>query len=430
MKTLILSIGAGNRDDLEKSLFAPVLKSIGDGGFERVILVPSQTTLDRAVTIRDRVPGLHVDIVPLPKEEMENDADACFGHFDGVFLDLLTEGVPAREITVDFTRGTKAMSVAIAMAAVGRGVNILRYIEGERDNHGSVIPGTEVIRNVNPELARTRRDLDVSLRLLNHFQFQAVETMFRVDDPKWLDVLYPRGLQPEVLWIHWLARFWGAWDRFDYAAAVRILETQPPEPLPVAFRQFLPGPDRGAFLRRMAKPLPGAPGDRAAPARDLAADVLRNARRRYIAGAYEDAFVRAYRVLEMYGQIRLFTRGLDSENLDASAIQGWIDEELKAGRPVPVRRRRAQLPRGRVIGLLKYMKVAVHPLVAKRKSPLAAELEARNDSLLIHGYAAQTARRDARDLGKILTQLERVFVQEDAGNQSRLELASFPFPSV
>ena len=56
---------------------------------------------------------------------------------------VLVNGVRSDYVVADFTRGTKAMSAALVLAAVGA-VPLLRYVHGsERDERGAVLPGDE-----------------------------------------------------------------------------------------------------------------------------------------------------------------------------------------------------------------------------------------------------------------------------------------------
>ena len=113
-------------------------------------------------------------IVPLPEKGQENDVDQCFAHFDRVIADLRAEGYESHQIIADFTRGTKAMSAALALAGVRHDLPELRYIEGEREGSGTVKAGSEVIRRGRPIIVTGRRRLDDAHTLLRHGDFAGV----------------------------------------------------------------------------------------------------------------------------------------------------------------------------------------------------------------------------------------------------------------
>jgi hypothetical protein len=166
-RSLLLTVGTGNIEDLEASLFVPLRISIERGEWERIVLLPSLVTADNADVLRERLAGLPIAIEPLPKPGVEDDADQCFEHFDRVIEGLLADGFAAEEIVVDFTRGTKAMSAALVLAAVRHGIPRLRYIaSASRDARGLVIPGTEELRETSTARATARRIIDLARGLM------------------------------------------------------------------------------------------------------------------------------------------------------------------------------------------------------------------------------------------------------------------------
>jgi hypothetical protein len=111
----------------------------------------------------------------LPQAGVEDDADACFAHFDSVLAALRNQGMPAESLLVDFTRGTKAMSAALVLAAIRHDLPQLRYISGgKRDERGMVVPGTEIVAEVHTTIAMARKRLDDACRFLQHGNFAAV----------------------------------------------------------------------------------------------------------------------------------------------------------------------------------------------------------------------------------------------------------------
>ena len=101
--------------------------------------------------------GFEIWIEALPGPGMENDADACFSHFDGVLDGLRRQGYTSDRIVADFTRGTKAMSAALVLAAVRHELSVLRYIQGERDGQGLVLAGREKVESFPIQRITMRR---------------------------------------------------------------------------------------------------------------------------------------------------------------------------------------------------------------------------------------------------------------------------------
>ncbi len=156
-QVLVLTVGTGNREQLENTLFTPLRKSIQKGNWSLVVLLPSQETALLAKQLVSQIAEVTFSVRELPKPGDENDPDACFAHFDRVFRELRTCGAT---ITADFTRGTKAMSAALVLAAFRREIPHLRYVTGPRDTRGVVIAGEEEIRSLGISAASARKRLD------------------------------------------------------------------------------------------------------------------------------------------------------------------------------------------------------------------------------------------------------------------------------
>ena len=138
-KTLVLTVGTGDPKNLEESLYAPLQKSIDTGGWTHVVFFPSQGTKRNARELCKRYAGSDIKFktYPLPEANMEDDADACFAFFNKKLRTVLkaSDG-GASHVLIDFTRGTKAMSVALVLAAVAHDVPRFRYISGGRGGPG------------------------------------------------------------------------------------------------------------------------------------------------------------------------------------------------------------------------------------------------------------------------------------------------------
>ncbi len=405
-RVLVLTVGTGSRDDLEGTLIQPILKSVVRGDWTEVVLLPSQVTEAFAASIRQRLSDqpFRVRIKPLPESGAENDADRCFGHFDAVIGDLQARRLPAGSIAADFTRGTKAMSAALVLAAVGRGIPRLRYIGGGRDRRGMVRPGQEEVRELGTTYATGRRLLEEASGLLRHGDFAAVcQLLPDPDASNTLGVLrIPPMLAGESAALRRRAAFLAAWDRLDYGKAVQSSAELGAEDR-----------ERVTWVRRLADRPKRA--DHAATARWLravACDLLQNGRRRIADGHFEDALVRAYRTRELLVQFLLFDRDVDTASLDpdlpelqrlqkklckkkSKLLERGPDGRLKAARMNAVR-------------LLKQFDRPLGTAVLDfDQTPSGRILEGRNLSILIHGFSMK-APTDSIELSQLYDDLQRL----------------------
>ena len=421
-RALVLTVGMGNPKDLEGSLYAPLQKSIDMGKWTRVALFPSQDTKRHARELIRRYAECPIQFkaYPLPKAGMEDNADACFAFFNKKLRSLLKD-VDSTNVMVDFTRGTKAMSAALVLAAAAHDVPRFRYVSGDRGGpSGTVTAGTEYVGNFDTQALSERKQLENFCLMLRHGRYAAA-----------LDLLpkprLPMQGNDTLAALRPLADFCSAWDRLDYQRAAAVLRELPRGRIfPQELRRFLPDAEVKGWVRRLAQPPDRDQYRRfAAWLRHVGCDVLANGQRRLRNGELEDALIRAYRVLEMLGQIRLFDKKLDSSALPASGpdIQRFQDflREINE-RPLAKARKHGCLEAGREKAalLLKWLKdpMGEKLLEAARLFSLGAR---RNQSILNHEFDAQAP--DPGSLRQIYKELEGLLVSDDRAAKDRLKLA-------
>jgi hypothetical protein len=311
------------------------------------------------------------------------------------------------------------MSAALVLAAVVHGVPSLRYItSGRRDDRGMVVPGTEVPRDFPTARITVRRDLDRAQRLLRAGQFAACERICAIR---------PAGpLGSDVVWAKWAARFWGAWDRFDYISAEALLHANGLPRMPAWVKEFWPEEASAKLLAKLRPSLPRKPQECVSPCRDLAADLIANAGRRLAERQTEEVLVRAYRVVELIGQYRLFSRGFDSGDLRLPPdLKIKLETDGEALRPN--REGAIQISREAVAKLLRILADPLAEDLLDLKWMGCLSVKARNKSVLIHGFRAKTRRDNLADLEILLKRVEDFFHAEDEKNAARLTAARFPF---
>ena len=145
--------------------------------------------------------------------------------------------------------------------------------------------------------------------------------------------------------------------------------------------------------------------------RRLVVDLIANGERRLRQGQHEDALVRAYRVLELIGQARLFDRGLDSGDLDCShpAVQA-LQQKIKKKRRDPLAQNRSgalQAGRFQVAGILKECGDPLAAQLLKFEQEALLKPTLRNNSLLIHGFVA-CAPDDCESLRRLFMELAQL----------------------
>ena len=402
-RTLVMTVGTGDLDRLEETLFTPLRKSIATDAWARVVLLPSSVTEDFARRLRTRLDGTAVEVSPLPAGD-ENDADAAYAHFDRV-LEAILQDVAPEDVVVDFTRGTKAMSAALVLAATRRAIPRLRYVTGRRDRRGMVEPGSEQVRAIRTTIVDGRRRLDLAQELLRRGDFAAVANVLPDPDLSPTET-YPDDLLAANHTVRAAARFYAAWDRLDYASTAAQEVGAPPSN---DWNRVWPTDGMRAWVTALNREPPRADCPAmAAWLRRLVVDLLANGERRVRQGQNEDALVRAYRLLELLGQARLFDYGLDSANLDPAhdavlAVQR--ESERKKRKPLSEGPSgELQASRFQVGRLLRHCGDQLARPLLRFDNETLLKPTLRNNSVLVHGFTARAPddpallRRLFRDL--------------------------------
>jgi hypothetical protein len=394
-RALLLTIGTGDAANLETSLFHPLLLSIGTGEWQRVVLLPSQVSGLAAEEVRRPMHAAAIIVSPLPRPGAENDPDACFDHFDRTIEALLAADFAATDLVADFTRGTKAMSAALVLAALRHGVPTLRYVGGDqRDQRGMVVPGSERIHETRTARATARRRIDLARNLFEHGAFGAALALLPDPENRFAAVGWDIAERESLRALRPLVQWFAAWDRLDYEGAIAV-KIPAAADLPPAWRRHLPPAVVMALVTRLA----AWPRDH----RLIAIDLLANAERRVGHGHYEDALVRCYNMIERVARARLYDSG-----------------HMVAGRANAIEA--LQVRRDPMAVMLRDIDHD-HPSLQPRS---------RNDSILIHGLSAQGSR-DPREWGKLFKSLENVLhrdaeLRHDSAALDR-DIAAARFPN-
>lgn len=188
----------------------------------------------------------------------------------------------AAELLADYTGGTKSMSAALVLAALGNGV-ALHLTTGPRTDHQRVTRGQDTLA-VKPDRLQLQRHLQQADTLWQRHAYAEAAALL-ADLPCPDDASLRGQLQRQ----RGLSAAFAAWDNFDHAGAAARLA------------------DFTALLGKPLTPWTGAlsiinkPEHRhAEPLRLL--DLWRNAQRRAAQGRHDDAVARLYRLLEWTAQ--------------------------------------------------------------------------------------------------------------------------------
>ncbi|MHC1587510.1 MAG: TIGR02710 family CRISPR-associated CARF protein, partial [Candidatus Syntropharchaeia archaeon] len=220
-----------------------------------------------------------------------------------------------RKIYVDYTGGTKSMSVGLVLATIREGCEFV-YVGGKkRTKHGLGIvkKGSEMmIAQKNPYDVFAIFETEKAMLLFNDYQFDASLHHFE----NALKKIQDENRKLEIQILIRLVKVYSKWDKFHVDGEIigelgkclgELGKLSKISKRSYDFVEQLKA--NYEFLRR-----------RDSNYEYLIADILANALRRMEEGKYDDAVARFYRVVELLAQYQLEEYGFDPSDLDVRKL--------------------------------------------------------------------------------------------------------------
>ena len=301
-KALILSLGGQTQ---------PLVVSITHHQPDFVVFLASQQSVGKITEVWKGVngkrPASHVLVDNI------NDLEDCYQKALQCLKKAIDGGASPDMITVDYTGGTKNMSVALALATIRSGCRYSYVGDAGGYGAGRTNDGMGVVMDQhehltiseNPwELFNIERRQDFA-RFFNHHLFTAAS-----DIAERLQQYGKTAAEREVFTgLFTMSEGYEAWDRFEHSKAMTSLQ----KGLHILERTGLEK-ESGLLLapllkhvRSNLKSLSDITHEKVdglnLMSRHHVTDLIANAQRRALQGRYDDGVLRLYRALEMLGQI-------------------------------------------------------------------------------------------------------------------------------
>lgn len=373
IKAMIISVGGTP---------APIIKSITEYRPEFVSFFVSQDTYDYVQEIKKGIREAKVSIKnEITLADDVNDLYHCFGKAEEAVKRVLSKGHRSDEVVVDYTGGTKNMSVALVLSAVTHGFSF-SYVGGtERTKNGVgiVIDGKEkVCKSVNPwDFLAVDERKKISF-LFNTYQFKAAYALVE-------DILGKNTKHKSIFKkLGFLIDGYYSWDIFKHGEAAGKFERARMEELLEAederIRSF-------AKATIQIKPqLELLSQQQRQPDRLFILDIFSNAERRFEEGKIDDAVVRLYRIVEMLAQERLLNKhGIDTGNVSEEEIPQQVRDEF-ISKYKDKKDGKIKTPQNAAFVLLEALGDDLGKEFNKRLSQFRQIQSQRNNSYLVHGF--------------------------------------------
>lgn len=313
-KAILISVGGSPQ---------PIIKSLNEQKPEYICFFASEATKDSAE--KDVLPNLnfkprHWDWIVTPNPEGLSE---CYKEIVSKLPDILKKwNVKESELAVDYTGGTKTMSVAVTLATIEH-ISAYSYVGGverSKDGVGIVVNGKEkMLFHDNPWNEIALLDQKKACILFNKARYASALEVFALIETK-----VSESQKPLFKALKNMSEGYNLWDRFKHNDARDKLysckdmltayatNSKKMEGLISGLRQNI------HFLDRV-KENDGL----------LAHDLISNARRRAeVECKYDDAVARLYRSMESIAQFKLKSAyGIDTSDVNEQLLPEGIKNE-------------------------------------------------------------------------------------------------------
>ncbi len=374
-KVMIITVGTG------PTVAHGICRSIEAQNPDKVIFLVTQKSKEKTLHI------ILQDKVTLGKEYSEvllddpNDVEKIAQESEATIRELKCD---SKDIVVDFTSGTKAMSAGVTIAGVKLKVGTFVYVTGERDERGVVVSGTERIVSLEPNCIYADDLWRRAIELFNNYQYDA--SIKIIDEAK--SLIAETEFQQKLSTLGILAEAYSCWDRFELKKAFEKLDSLTgSEFLPVwGIKSRIEG-NKDILYQEKDNIF----------CKERLVDLIENAKRRCEEGKFDDTVARLYRITEYIAQYKVDERELYKRNnkgvpqhddLDIEKLP--LDLKPKYEQYQDKKDKKIKLSLHQLYELLKDLKEKVGEIFIKEEDKKDSELKKllgmRNNSILAHGF--------------------------------------------
>lgn len=298
------------------------------------------------------------------------------------------------KIVLDYSSGTKTMTMSVAFASMVMGKQ-LYFISGKREN-GLVISGTEQVISQNLYSVYDDIKMVQIAQNFNHYRFESA-----------LDIL--STITSKKFEINTIEKFLKAYYYFDnvnYEKALDYYDISSFSKLPLDCQSFFNKNIKALnIINRKEHKL---------RCYYILASMLNNAWRRYEENRYDDAIARLYRSIELVCQIRLkLEHGIISSNIDLDSLkEHGLDEEYIASlNNLKDSSGKIKISLIQDFELLSRLDDPIGEYYNKNKQEIINILKYRNFSILAHGFESKT-KEEFEEFNKCVMDVARLLTKD------------------
>jgi len=302
---LFMTVGTGYGSDGYKNLASGLHTSIKHNRPDKVVFFVTDKSTKTVDYLKELYNEEEKEILAFEEVPIINpdDFNNCFETMSNVINKYV-----GSDIVIDYTSGTKTMSVTIAVIAIINKYNITS-ITGKRSNLGIVKTSTEENKTQNPYQVYDLLNYESFKKHFNNNRFESA-----LDSLSKIILLFD---DETIEALHDFTKMYIGWDKFHHSKPS------------FDYKNELFDNIRGQLqLNIKCMNILSYDGYELYPYY-LLADLFNNAKRRYQEGKYDDATARLYRLLELIAQIRLKEKySIKTSNIDMEILEKYeLNEE-------------------------------------------------------------------------------------------------------
>lgn len=358
-RTFIITVGTGRVKEDMNNIAEGISSLLGDIRPEKVIFIVSEDSKETVELIKK-------EYYKTEGKELENYEFHEIQRIDNVIhvFNEISKKIRENEnnkIYINYTSGTKSMSVAAALCSVVYKTKLMS-LSGERNELGVVESQRGRYNTQNLYSVYDKFNIENMKKYFNMYRFeQTIETCEQIVDFK------EKNIYLKVF------DYYNKWDKFNHKNKLDTIDY-------TIFNdekfkeQFIKNQSAIKIIKRMQD-----------KNRDyyVLADLINNSQRRYTEGKYDDAVARLYRSIEFIAQIKLkHEYDINTSKIDISKIKGKVSTNYY--NRLNMRIGRIQFGLKQDYKLLKELNDSIG-IYFNKNEKFKEILNARNFSILAHG---------------------------------------------
>ena len=372
---LLMTVGTGIGENKEKAragLANAMLRSIISRNPDIIKFFGSEESKYTVESLKDlylETFGEELDFY----EFIQIDEIDSFKKYFSTIKDCVTDLEDEYYIVIDYTYGTKTMTMSAAMVSMACRKELI-FVSGEREN-GIVVKGSEEVKNQNLFPIYDSLLLEKIEDAFNANRYETAKSLLsELVDPKINKEAYYKLINAYSYFDD--VNYVEAFNSFDF----KLFSKEWPE----LSDDFLKNIKSLKILNKETQ---------SQKIYYVLASLINNARRRYEENKFDDAIARLYRSLELIGQIKLEENGIDSSDVDLNRLKELNIDEKFINSLKSLRASDGKIKIGLVkdFELISYLDDDLANFYAENNKRIQNIVKFRNSSILAHGMEAKTA---------------------------------------